>query len=153
MLKQQKGITLIALVITIIVLLILAGVTIAMLSGNDSTPKKANEAAAKDAVAAAKDKVNLMAIDALTDFYDEKYVQETKTGGTADDEAQKYVNEHLKSDGGFDYTADKSFSNVSVTAGSNQITITSSKDSSVSCTGDIQENGGIVWGEIVVATK
>ena len=34
--REQKGITLIALVITIIVLLILAGVTIAMLSGNDS---------------------------------------------------------------------------------------------------------------------
>ena len=33
-LKQKQGITLIALVITIIVLLILAGVTIATLTGN-----------------------------------------------------------------------------------------------------------------------
>lgn len=33
--KKQKGITLIALVITIIVLLILAGVSIAMLSGEN----------------------------------------------------------------------------------------------------------------------
>ena len=33
--KKQTGITLIALVITIIVLLILAGVSIAMLSGNN----------------------------------------------------------------------------------------------------------------------
>ena len=33
--KTNKGITLIALVITIIVLLILAGVTIAMLTGNN----------------------------------------------------------------------------------------------------------------------
>ena len=31
--KQQKGITLIALVVTIIILLILAGVSIAMLTG------------------------------------------------------------------------------------------------------------------------
>ena len=34
-LKQKNGITLIALVITIIVLLILAGVSIAMLTGNN----------------------------------------------------------------------------------------------------------------------
>ena len=42
--KGNKGITLIALVITIIVLLILAAVSIAMLSGENSILKKANEA-------------------------------------------------------------------------------------------------------------
>ena len=42
--KQKKGITLIALVITIIVLLILAGISIAMLSGDNSILKKAGEA-------------------------------------------------------------------------------------------------------------
>ena len=42
--KNAKGITLIALVITIIVLLILAGVTIATLTGNNGILTKANEA-------------------------------------------------------------------------------------------------------------
>lgn len=42
--KNEKGITLIALVITIIVLLILAGVTIATLTGNNGILTKANEA-------------------------------------------------------------------------------------------------------------
>ena len=42
--KNQKGITLIALVITIIVLLILAGVAIAMLSGDNGILTKATEA-------------------------------------------------------------------------------------------------------------
>ncbi len=42
--KQSEGITLIALVITIIVLLILAGVAIAMLSGENGILKKAAEA-------------------------------------------------------------------------------------------------------------
>ena len=42
--KEEKGITLIALVITIIVLLILAGVAIAMLSGENGILKKAAEA-------------------------------------------------------------------------------------------------------------
>ena len=38
--KDKKGITLIALVITIIVLLILAGISISMLSGDNRTFKK-----------------------------------------------------------------------------------------------------------------
>lgn len=38
-LKEKKGITLIALVITIIVLLILAGVSIAMLTGDNGILK------------------------------------------------------------------------------------------------------------------
>ena len=42
--KQKKGITLIALVITIIVLLILAGVSISMLSGDNSILSKAGQA-------------------------------------------------------------------------------------------------------------
>lgn len=44
MLKNQKGITLIALVITIIVLLILAGVSIAMLTGPNGLLTRANDA-------------------------------------------------------------------------------------------------------------
>ena len=43
-LKNTKGITLIALVVTIIVLLILAGVSIAMLTGNNGVLTKAGEA-------------------------------------------------------------------------------------------------------------
>lgn len=42
--KEQKGITLVALVITIIVLLILAGVALATLSGNTSVIDNANNA-------------------------------------------------------------------------------------------------------------
>ena len=42
--RKQKGITLIALVITIIVLLILAGVTVATLTGDNGLLQKANGA-------------------------------------------------------------------------------------------------------------
>ncbi len=44
MMKNQKGVTLIALVVTIIVLLILAGVSIAMLTGDNGVLTQANEA-------------------------------------------------------------------------------------------------------------
>lgn len=45
--KKQNGITLVALVITIIVLLILAGVALATLTGNDSIMKNAQTAVDK----------------------------------------------------------------------------------------------------------
>ena len=55
-LRNKKGITLIALVITIIVLLILAGVSITMISSQDGILKKATTA--KDAQKNAQDKEN-----------------------------------------------------------------------------------------------
>lgn len=44
MFKNQKGITLVALVITIIVLLILAGVTISLVLGNNGLIDRAKQA-------------------------------------------------------------------------------------------------------------
>ena len=57
--RREKGITLIALVITIIVLLILAGVSIATLTGNNGILKQANQAKENNNSAAAKEKVQV----------------------------------------------------------------------------------------------
>ncbi len=57
--KSTKGITLIALVITIIVLLILAGVTIATLAGENGILTKANQASEKTKQANAEEQVKL----------------------------------------------------------------------------------------------
>ena len=57
--NQEKGITLIALVITIIVLLILAGVTIATLTGENGILTKATEASKKTGQASAEEQVQL----------------------------------------------------------------------------------------------
>ena len=59
MLREKKGITLIALVITIIVLLILAGVTIATLTGENGILTKATEASKKTGQASAEEQVQL----------------------------------------------------------------------------------------------
>lgn len=83
MFKGQKGITLIALVITIIVLLILAGVSIMMLSGADNAPDKAGEAVVRDALGGTKDTVNFAASNALLDFYNDKYVDNKSTAADA----------------------------------------------------------------------
>ncbi len=64
MFREQKGITLVALVITIIVLLILAGVTIAALSGPNGILTNATQATKDTAEAEAKEAVT-MAINTL----------------------------------------------------------------------------------------
>lgn len=58
--KDVKGITLIALVITIIVLLILAAVSIAMLTGENGLLQKATKAKEENKLAQAKEQINLM---------------------------------------------------------------------------------------------
>ena len=71
---NNKGITLIALVITIIVLLILAGVSIAMLTGQNGILTQASSAKSDTAKAEIAEKVNL-AIQA-------KYAENLKATGT-----------------------------------------------------------------------
>ncbi len=61
--KKNNGITLIALVITIIILLILAGVTIATLAGDNGILTRATEANEKTKEAEVKEKVELMGQD------------------------------------------------------------------------------------------
>ena len=134
--KEQKGITLIALVITIIVLLILAGVTIAMLTGNNSAPAKANEASIRDAIGAGKDAVTLTATQALTDYYDKSYVPNSTSTSTAAN-AQAAVT-------GATYTSPDA-SRVSITKDGNNITVTSVKDGNYYSTGAVNANGGITW--------
>ncbi|MGN1297902.1 MAG: leucine-rich repeat protein [Clostridia bacterium] len=58
-LRKNKGITLIALVITIIVLLILAGVTIATLTGDNGILNQANKAKTETTKASAKEQVEV----------------------------------------------------------------------------------------------
>ena len=65
--KRQAGITLIALVITIIILLILAGVSISMLTGQNGILTKANEAKTEMEENTVKEKLQV----AITGSYDE----------------------------------------------------------------------------------
>ena len=66
--KKNKGITLIALVITIIVLLILAGVAIAMLSGKNGILKKAAEAKTGTEQAQKEEETTLTDMEITTSF-------------------------------------------------------------------------------------
>ena len=64
--KSTKGITLIALVVTIIILLILAGVSIAMLTGNNGVLTQAKSAKERTGEKGEQERVNLAASSAMT---------------------------------------------------------------------------------------
>lgn len=74
MLKENKGITLIALVITIIVLLILAGVTLSLVAGENGILRRATNAVDINEKETAKEQVTLEIANYQTQYYEKKYV-------------------------------------------------------------------------------
>ena len=92
--ENQKGITLIALVITIVVLLILASVSIAMLTGDNGILKRAGDAKIETAVGAVKEQVGLYQIEKKMNKQDvtaESLLAEGKVSRTVQlGEADKY---------------------------------------------------------------
>ena len=85
--KNQKGITLIALVVTIVVLLILAGISINIMVGEDGIIGKASKAKNKTSEALQNELSGLNSLeDILNDYSDEKPekydVNTTKTEGS-----------------------------------------------------------------------
>lgn len=82
--KNNKGITLIALVVTIIVLLILAGVSIAMLTGQNGILNKASQASYESKLSNAAESMSYNVTEAITAHYNKKYVD-----GTTDTTAEE----------------------------------------------------------------
>ena len=77
--RNNRGITLIALVITIIVLLILAGVSIAMLTGDNGVLTQAGRAQEQTAKAEAEEAIKLGVNEILTNSMDPTYTGTEKT--------------------------------------------------------------------------
>ena len=97
--KNNKGITLIALVVTIIVLLILAGVSIAMLSGDNGILGRAKESSTQTAVTNARDEVSMKVAECVTEYFAVSYAGANNTTfkATADvDTLDKYILAELK---------------------------------------------------------
>ena len=85
--ENEKAITLIALIVTIIVLLILAGVSIATLTGENGILTRAQEAKNKTEEAALEEKIQLLAAETVINQYTGE--NEEKTA----EELQKELNE------------------------------------------------------------
>ena len=104
--NKQKGITLIALVITIIVLLILAGVSIAMLTGDNGILTKANDSKIASIEGAVRDAVVLAVSNYRTENYQQNQGTLTITAENIESEVAKTLT---------DYTVDASGANLTVT--------------------------------------
>lgn len=124
--KNQKGITLIALVITIIVLLILAGVTIAMLTGENGILTKAKTADTDTKNAEAAERINMELQAFKTDILANGSIQDdTKAKAKANlpgstiniDATANKATISYEGKTGYIYTADKTEGDVTHKAG------------------------------------
>ena len=93
---KDKGITLIALVVTIIVLLILAGVSIAMLTGENGILTQAQNAKKETEEAEEKEKIQLAVLDAISKNNDltEESLQKEIDNEFGSGETKVYENEN-----------------------------------------------------------
>ena len=93
--KSNFGITLIALIITIIVLLILVGVTLNMVMGESGLFNKANQAKTQTEVADNDEKIKLAALasrDSTGDFNIEQFKKELETYGITENQYDSVTN-------------------------------------------------------------
>ena len=88
--KEEKGITLIALVITIIVLLILAGVAISMLSGENGILRQAAKSKMQTEEKSNREKIQIAALGAMTN------TNHKIDEGTLNEELKKVIGENAE---------------------------------------------------------
>ena len=128
MFKEQKGITLVALVITIIVLLILAGVSISLVMGDNGILTQAQTAVSRNQIATVKEKIStsFAAVDVAyyaewtsnqsktrAEVYKDLIVSELEANGlTVDETASTFL---TNADGDFIGSATISFDGVTYT--------------------------------------
>ena len=119
--KKQTGITLIALVITIIVLLILAGVSIATLTGNNGILKQANQAKENNNSAAVKEKVEVEALGSMdkSGKFNESTFEENVTKNIKGSTVKKSESSLIVTVDGYDVTVDKETGEVTGVVKSN----------------------------------
>lgn len=142
MFKEQKGVTLIALVITIIVLLILAGVSIAFLTGDNGILNKATKGASSQQVAEAKELVVTEVAAQYTTYLENKYTN----SNVAQNGAAAFVATAKTVEGKYSIVA-------GTTDGANAGTVTitplgkDDQGKDVTYTGTINHDGSITWNE------
>lgn len=149
--KNNKGITLIALVVTIIVLLILAGVSIAMLTGQNGILNRASEASYESKLSNVAESMSYDVTEAITAYYNKTYVNSSATDTTATtigDAIKAGITKSISSEGG-KATADSAVSvndGTTVTSGtiSGTVVLTYSNHTK---TGTVTDSG-ISWGDV-----
>lgn len=130
--KKHKGITLIALVITIIILLILAGVSLKLITGEEGILKRTSTAVEKTNEETAREELELAVVDAKIKWY------EDGKPGTITEYMEKYLNNYKTSTGGT-INATKN--------GDGTLTLTYKENEKTSEMGKIDKDGNLIMTE------
>ncbi len=115
-LKNQKGITLVALVVTIIVLLILAGVSLSLVAGSNGIMTRTVNARDKNEAATAAERGELVLSELQMEWYEEYYANSKKDGNYAN------LQTFLTSKSG------KVIGNYTVTITNDKVSVSTTKD-------------------------
>lgn len=134
--RKNRGITLITLIVTIIILLILAGVTLNLVAGSEGILSKATKAVNKNQIASLQEEVDLALIELKNNYYEAKYVDKNDiTSGSFG----AYVKEKLQSSEGLKTASGK------VKLGDSKETVNyTSDDEKVGVRGTFEESTGII---------
>ena len=144
--KNFKGITLISLIVTIIVLLILAGVSIAMLTGENGILTQAQRSKEQTSIAEEKEQIALVynaavAKEQSTDITAQELDDELKANGVEATATSDETNTNIKvnfPDTGREYTID---GNGTITEGGTTTPIPPEEDDSEATVGEIVQPG------------
>lgn len=140
--RNNRGITLIALVITIIVLLILAGVSIRMLAGNNSILNNATTAVREKALGDVKEQVLLVVYETYTEYHSKEVTHTLSEGETLYGDTKAAL-ETIKNKS---INKDVSINGAEQTVEGGKkyvVTLTYSKDTTNIVTGTLLESSGV----------
>ena len=144
MLKEQKGITLVALIITIIVMLILAGVSISLVVGENGVLTQAQDVEPAQVIGSLKEAVALANADMMATYYGDtttgKAESVKEVGAFTDGAATEYTGMLAKIADNFSYTS-KYDVDWSTTPNLSSVTGVGNSASGVLSVGDIDGDG------------
>ena len=139
--KNTKGITLIALVVTIIVLLILAAVSLSLVAGESGILSRAEKATNETVRGAAKEEVQLELADLLSIYYEEKYPNHNASL------AGKTAGEYIKENADGTTTSGYTYSIGTVDKDGNYIVTVNDKQGNQVATGRMTKEGKLSLGD------
>ena len=150
--RNQKGITLIALVITIIVLLILAGVSIAMLTGENGILTNATESQQKTDYENAKEQIDIalaaIKTEALAQITTDNQYDVTDTDNMDALASDNVIGKTINSDSKYDVQKNAGTITITYTNNATKVSVTGNIDLDANASGGlITEATGTINGE------
>lgn len=150
--QKNYGITLISLIVTIIILLILAGISIGLILGSDGILGRATASVDKTNIEVAKEQVTLKIGEYQSEFYEGKYVNQIIDNASQQGDwiFENYGQRDLKVKD-YEFLIELPESGVANKENSYKVTIKKNRRLPAKVTGTLSVDGILEWDENVVA--